>query len=245
MRWGKVAPFIVVLLLTCGGLWAQSTRGDIQGRVTDKNGAALPGVSASLESPALQGKLTTVTDSNGAFKFLRLSPGIYTATFSLVGYQTHQQSNIKVGIDTTARFEVVMAEAFSSEIVVTSESPLVNTRETTVGAELSQDFFIDLPIDRNYTSVAAVTPGAQDDGSGQTFYGSTGAENAYYIDGVNTTDVEYGQQGTVLNFEFIDEVQVKAGGYTAEYGHATGGLINVITKSGGNEFHGDVFGYFD
>jgi len=245
MRWGKIASFAGVLLLACGALSAQSTRGDIQGRVTDKNGAALPGVSATLESPALQGKHTTVTETEGAFKFLRLPPGIYTATFSLVGYQTHQQSNIKVGIDTTARFEVVMAEAFSSEIVVTSESPLVNTRETTVGAELSQDFFIDLPIDRNYTSVAAVTPGAQDDDSGQTFYGSTGAENAYYIDGVNTTDVEYGQQGTVLNFEFIEEVQVKAGGYTAEYGHATGGLINVITKSGGNEFHGDVFGYFD
>jgi len=90
-----------------------------------------------------------------------------------------------------------------------------------------------------------VTPGAQDDLSGQTFYGSSGAENAYYIDGANTTEIERGQQGTVLNFEFIDEVQVKAGAYSAEYGHATGGLINVITKSGGNEFHGDVFGYYD
>ena len=72
-----------------------------------------------------------------------------------------------------------------------------------------------------------------------------GAENAFYIDGVNTTGVEYGFQGKELNFEFIQEVDVKTGGYEAEYGRATGGIINVITKSGGNEFHGDVFGYYD
>ena len=78
-----------------------------------------------------------------------------------------------------------------------------------------------------------------------TVYGSSGAENAYYIDGVNTTNAEYGFQGKELNFEFIQEVDVKTGGYQAEYGRATGGIINVITKSGGNDFTGDVFGYYD
>jgi hypothetical protein len=104
---------------------------------------------------------------------------------------------------------------------------------------------MDLPVARNYTAVANVTPGAQEDDSGQTFYGSTGAENSYYIDGANTPGVEYGTQGTELTFEFIDEVQVKSGAYSAEYGRATGSVISVITKSGGNEFHGDVFGYYD
>jgi hypothetical protein len=202
-------------------------------------------VTVTLESPALPGNPGTVTDARGAFKFLVLPPGTYSATFSLAGYQIQQLPNIKVGIDSTVRFNVTMVPAFSDEIVVSAGSPLVNTTDATVGIELSHDFYMDLPMARNYTAVAAVTPGAQDDLSGQTFYGSTGAENAYYIDGANTTEIERGQQGTVLNFEFIDEVQVKAGGYNAEYGHATGGLINVITKSGGNEFHGDVFGYFD
>jgi outer membrane receptor protein involved in Fe transport len=121
----------------------------------------------------------------------------------------------------------------------------VLTSTTTLGTDVSKDFFLDLPTERNYVSVAKLTPGAQDDRSGTTFYGSTGAENAYYIDGANTTEIERGVQGVELNFEFIDEVQVKTGAYSAEYGHATGGLVNVITKSGGNEFHGDVFGYYD
>jgi len=235
----------VVFLLAAGLGTAQTIRGDIQGRAIDEVGTALPGVTVTLASEALLGGKSSVTANNGAFKFLVLPPGIYAATFSLVGFQTQQQPNIKVGIDATVRLEVTMIEAFSDEIIVSAESPLVNTSDTTIGIELSQDFYLDLPMDRNYTAVAAVTPGAQDDLSGQTFYGSTGAENAYYIDGVNTTDIRRGQQGTVLNFEFIDEVQVKAGSYSAEYGHATGGLINVITKSGGNEFHGDVFGYLD
>ena len=245
MKWGKSASFAAVVLLTCGALSAQSTLGDIQGRVVDGTGTTVPGVTATLESPALQGKLATVTDAKGAFKFLLLPPGVYTATFSLAGYQTQQQPDIKVGIDATVRFQVTMPEAFSDEIVVTSESPLVNTSDTTLGVDVSQEFFLDLPTERNYSSVVKVVPGVQDDRSGQTFYGSTGAENAYYIDGANTTEIERGQQGTDLNFEFIDEVQVKTGAYSAEYGHSTGGLVNVITKSGSNEFHGDVFGYYD
>ena len=76
-------------------------------------------------------------------------------------------------------------------------------------------------------------------------YGSSGAENSYFIDGMNTTNLEYGFQGKELNFEFIREINVKTGGYEAEFGRSTGGIISVITKSGGNEYSGDVFGYYD
>ncbi|GAG40606.1 unnamed protein product, partial [marine sediment metagenome] len=238
MNTRALAISLVVVLLAAGFGTAQTTRGDIQGGVVDDAGVALPGVTVSLESDDLIGTPNTVTDANGAFKFLVLPPGTYAATFSLAGFQIQQQPNIKVGIDSTVRFSVTMVPAFSDEILVSAGSPLVNTTDTTVGIELSHDFYMDLPMARNYSAVASVTPGAQDDLSGQTFYGSTGAENAYYIDGANTTEIERGQQGMDLNFEFIDEVQVKAGAYSAEYGHATGGLINVITKSGGNEFHG-------
>src|SRR5205085_7812241 len=109
-----------------------------------------------------------------------------------------------------------------------------------------------LPTGRNYSSVVQVVPGVSTDASSNnsdqttiTVYGSSGAENGFYIDGVNTTGAEYGFQGKELNYEFIQAVDVKTGGYEAEFGRATGGIINVITKSGGNEFHGDVFGYFD
>ncbi len=145
----------------------------------------------------------------------------------------------------TTRVDAIMTPAFSDEVVVTSETPAGQHADTTIGVDLSSDFYDGLPTGRNYTAVANVTPGAQADAAGQTFYGSTGAENAYYIDGANTTGIEFGTQGTALNFEFIDEVQVKTGSYNAEFGRATGSVINVVTKSGGNEFHGDVFGYYD
>src|SRR5206468_9570716 len=101
-------------------------------------------------------------------------------------------------------------------------------------------------------SVVQMQPGVQTD-AGETqgralaisVYGATSSENLWIIDGVNTTNVIKGFQGKAINGEFIQEVEVKTGGYQAEYGRNTGGVINVITKSGGNEFHGDVFGYFN
>ncbi len=242
---GKILIAFLACALAAGSLMAQTTRGDIQGRVGDEAGTALPGVTVSIASDALIGAQATVTDAQGTYKFLVLPPGNYAVTFSMSGYQTRTQENIAVKIGSTTRVDSVMTAAFTDEVVVTSESPLVDTSNTTIGIDLSSDFYNDLPTGRNYTSVASVTPGAQSDASGQTFYGSTGAENAYYIDGANTTGVELGQQGTALNFEFIGEVQVKTGSYNAEYGRATGSVISVITKSGGNEFHGDVFGYYD
>jgi len=231
--------------LAAGALMAQTTRGDIQGRVVDEQGLNLPGVTVTIQSESLAGQQSTVTDGTGMYKFLVLPPGDYTVTFSLSSFQTRSQEKIFVKIGSTTRVDTIMTAAFTDEVVVTSETPLVDTGSTTVGADLSQEFYNDLPNGRNYASVARVAPGAQADDSGQTFYGSTGAENAYYIDGANTTGVELGEQGTSLNFEFIDEIQVKSGSYSAEYGRATGSVINVITKSGGNEFHGDVFGYYD
>ena len=96
--------------------------------------------------------------------------------------------------------------------------------------------------------VPGVTSDANPENTSQStisVYGSSGAENTFIVDGVNTTGVEYGFQGKELNFEFVQAIDIKTGGYEAEYGRSTGGVVNVITKSGGNEFQGDVFGYFD
>jgi hypothetical protein len=244
-HFGKVFIFLIALHLVAGLTMAQATRGEIRGKVVDEAGAGLPGVTVTLSSSALQGAQSAVTGSDGTYSFLALPPGEYAVNFSLPGFQGRSQEDMRVSMGATTRVDAIMTPAFSDEVVVTSESPLVNTADTTVGVDLSSDFYESLPTGRNYTSVASVTPGAQADDSGQTFYGSTGAENSYYIDGANTTGIEFGTQGTQLNFEFIDEVQVKTGSYNAEFGRATGSVINVVTKSGGNEFHGDVFGYYD
>ena len=241
----KILLALLVCTFVAGTLMAQTTRGDISGFVVDQAGAPLPGVMVMIESPAMTASRTAVTDTNGGYKFLSLPPGAYQLTFNMDGFQTTAQENMRVSMGTTTRVDATMTAAFSDEVMVTSEAPLVDTSQVSIGIDISNEFYKDLPVGRNYTAVATVAPGAQADDSGQTFYGSTGAENSYYIDGANTANVEFGTQGKNLNFEFIDEIQVKTGSYMAEYGRATGSVINVVTKSGGNDFHGDVFGYFD
>src|SRR5262249_54817843 len=109
-----------------------------------------------------------------------------------------------------------------------------------------------LPVARNYAEIVKSNPGVSTDRGATegrslalTIYGATSAENQWIVDGVNTTNVLRGVQGKAINTEFVQEVEVKTGGYQAEYGRALGGVINVITKSGGNEFHGDAFAYYD
>lgn len=237
---------LAALLLVPSVTFAQSATGTISGRVVDENGAALPGVTATATSPALQGQKTAVSDANGQFRLVTLPPGAYSVTFALEGFQNVVQEDIRLGIAGDIPLAVTMNSTFTDTVVVTgADRPLVNTNTTESGVTLDSDYFENFPTGRNYVGSAQVAPGAQTDASGTTFYGSTGAENAYYIDGVNTTGVEFGQQGKELNFEFIDSVQVKTGAYGAEYGRNTGGIVDVVTKSGGNELTGDVFGYWD
>lgn len=243
---GTIKYFFLALLplILATGTYAQTT-GSIEGTVTDEQGNALPGVTVEAASPSLQGTRVAVSDTSGKFRLVLLPPGTYTVKSSLSGFTTIESADVVVGLGRTVVLNVQMRSAFQEEVVVSGAAPTIDTRSTEMGANLSKDFFTNLPIGRNYASVVQVAPGTSTDNSGIVVYGSTGAENAYYIDGVNTTGVELGQQGKRLNFEFIQEVQVKTGSYNAEFGRATGGLINVITKSGGNELNGTVFGYYD
>ncbi|MCC6132462.1 MAG: TonB-dependent receptor, partial [Acidobacteria bacterium] len=109
----------------------------------------------------------------------------------------------------------------------------------------NQKVLQNLPLGRNYTSVAALVPGTGSDTLGPTFYGASSLENSFQTDGLNTTGVKLGGQGKKVPIEFIQEIEVRSGGYEAEFGKALGGNFNVLTKSGGNEMHGNVFGYYD
>ncbi len=235
----------IFLLLAAQFAAGQNITGTILGNVTDPSGAALPGVTVEATSPNLQGSRVAVTDAGGKFRLVLLPPGTYTVKSQLSGFTTVEAADVVVGLGRTVVLNIQMRSAFEEQVVVSGAAPTVDTRSTEMGANLSKEFFTSLPIERNYASVVQAAPGTSQDNSGVVVYGSTGAENAYYIDGVNTTGVELGQQGKRLNFEFIQEVQVKTGSYNAEFGRATGGLINVITKSGGNELAGSVFGYWD
>jgi hypothetical protein len=241
-----------VLFLGIAAMAAAQTTGGIVGRITDEGGGVLPGVTVEAKSPALQGSRTAVTDSTGTYRLNLLPPGAYAVSFNLEGFAAESRQGVSVGLDKDTTLNITLRASLSQEITVTGEQPVVDTTTTAVGANLDTRAIETLPTGRNYTSVVQITPGVSSDANAEktdqpsiAVYGSTGAENVYYIDGVNTTGAEYGFQGKELNFEFIQAVDVKTGGYQAEYGRSTGGVVNVITKSGGNEFHGDVFGYYD
>ncbi|MCA1580568.1 MAG: TonB-dependent receptor [Acidobacteria bacterium] len=208
-------------------------------------------VTVELSSPNLQGGRTAVTGNDGRYRFVALPPGRYTVTGNLSGFGNVQKT-ANVGLDKTSDVNLQLSLATKESVTVTGEAPIVDVTSTTTGSNYTAKVMDKLPLGRNYASIVLSQPGVQTD-NGETqgrslalsIYGSTSAENLFLIDGVNTTNVIKGFQGKNINTEFIQEVEVKTGGYQAEYGRNTGGVVNVITKSGGNEFHGDVFGYYN
>jgi hypothetical protein len=241
---------VCLLLLAPVAVFAQTT-GNVEGTVTDQSNAPLPGVSVELTSPNMQGTRTAVTAADGRYRFPAVPPGAYKVTATLSGFG-RVQKNATVTLDATQTVLLQLSLSTTAEVTVTGEAPLVDSTSTTTGTNFNANVISKLPLARNYADVAFVQPGVQAD-FGETqgrslaisIYGSTSAENMFLIDGVNTTNVIKGFQGKDINTEFIQEVEVKTGGYQAEYGRNTGGVINVITKSGGNEFHGGVFGYYN
>ena len=239
----RVALMLGLVLFVAVGAFAQtSTTGAITGTVA-QGGTPLPGVTVELKSANMQGTRTEVTDAAGHFRFSLLPPGSYNLSASLSGFQTVTQSNVAVGLNRTVTLEVGLSPTASEQITVTGAPPVVDVTSNIQGANVTSETMRSLPLGRNFVAAAQVAPGTGGDATGTTVYGSTGAENNYIIDGLNTTGVETGVQGKRLNLDFVQEVEVLTGGLPAEYGRMTGGTINAITKSGSNEFHGDIFGY--
>jgi hypothetical protein len=238
---------LVLVWLASTPLSAQTT-GSIRGVVQTEQ-TPLPGVTVEAKSPNLQGARTVVTDGQGRFILTLLPPGKYTLTAHLEGFAPKSET-LQLALSQAASITVEMVPAATAEVTVTAQAAVVETESNTVGRNLDEKAFQALPTGRNYASVAQLASGVNTDNSdvrqtSMTVYGSTGLENNYLVDGANATGAEIGNQGKVLNFEFIQEVELKTGGYEAEYTGAMGGILNVITKSGGNDFHGDAFGYFD
>ena len=227
------------------------TTGDISGRVTDTSETPLPGVTIEATSPSLPGARVSVTDANGAYRIPAIPPGTYRVRASLPGFRA-TENNCIVALGSAMTVNLTLRIEAEEKVLVSGETPPIDTSSTATGTSYTADVIIRLPVGRNYADIVRANPGVSDD-RGDTegrflalsIYGATSAENQWIVDGVNTTNVYKGIQGKAINNEFVQEVEVKTGGYQAEYGRALGGVINVITKSGGNAYHGDTFLYYD
>ena len=234
------------LLVDLGEAHAQdATSGAIQGVVKDEStGEALPGVTVVVAGQGSQPQ-TTITDENGFYKVTSLPPGGgYLVTFYYADIVLERR-NIQVGVGKTAPVYVKINtnQAGGETIVVVDSVPTIDPTSTTQGITLDTEYLSKIPVPgRDFESALGAAAGSQNDGLGTSFSGSTSLENQYYVDGVNTTGLTYGTTGSSVINDFIEEIEVITGGYNAEYGRATGGVVNVVTKSGTNELAGSVFG---
>ncbi|MBA3396288.1 MAG: TonB-dependent receptor [Deltaproteobacteria bacterium] len=228
---------------------AQSaTAGAIQGVVVDsQTGEKLAGVTVTVTSPSLQGTQTAITDGNGFFKISELPPGEYLVTYYYLD-MTLERSGISVGVNkvTPGHQKIDQGKAGGEVVKITDSAPTIDPTSTTQGITIDKNYIKNIPVPgRTFESALGAAAGSTNDGSGGvSFSGSSGLENQYYVDGVNTTGLTFGTVGSPVINDFIEEIEVLTGGYNAEFGRATGGIVNVVTKSGSNELKGSIFGYW-
>jgi hypothetical protein len=244
-------PFFVGLLAAALALQvpmasAQGTTGRLIGTVRDSEGSALSGVAVVITSPSLiGGPRTTSTRTDGTFSFAYLAPGAYDVRFELAGFQTAELTAAKVALDRVTKVlpNLVKLGRFAESISVTTAPPVVDVTRAGMSSVYSGEYLDRTSVgvqSRSYLAVVGRAAGA-DGGSGDPrIFGSTAGENAYYIDGIETTDPVIATFSATINFDTIAEVSLQTAGFAAEFGHASGGVVNIVTKSGGNHFSGSL-----
>jgi len=252
VRSGPCLLLGAALLLFATPVHAQAVLdGSITGTVTMSSGEVLPGATVKITSPALvTGERRAVSGDNGRFVFLNVPPGTYELSASLQGFKTYAESGIVVGRGKVVDVAVAMEIGkFEETITVSSMTPIVDTRSSTVDTTFDDELLAKIPTARNpFYDLALTAPGMSAVGAEQSWlpspsaYGSANSQNITLVNGVNTTNPRGSAWGSLVavNYNTVEEVKVLSLGAKAEYGNYSGAAIDVITKSGGNEFHGDV-----
>ena len=252
-------PILVLTLLFTVPLVAQEStvKGSVGGTVFDPSGAVLPGAKLTLTGPT--GNRTATSDAEGHFGFDLLTPGIYGVRAEMTGFKTVDLRSIAVDTGKTSNVRINLLPGGTTEVVeVTASAVTVDPAATGIQTNLNDTFYQNLPVARNVSSLfyasAGVTDGGGTGAANPSIAGGSGLENQYVADGVNITDGAFGGIGvysrvygplaTGINLSFVKEVDVKTAGYEPQYGKSTGGVVQIVTKSGSNEFHGEVAGYF-
>jgi hypothetical protein len=241
----------VLCLVGAEPVLAQTQTGNINGTVEDPNGDALAGVTVTLSAGSVMGPKTDVTSASGAFRFPALLPDDdYVVTFELAGFQrvVHEGVRVSVGQTTTLAVAIQLSEV-AAEITVTGETPMVDVTSITVSTNYGADLLDNIPTGRRFQNMVSQAPSMVDagyGGGGQLWSSKGGGatSNEVGLDGVANTNPVYHSSDQEIVFEAVEEIQVVTGGLPAELGNMGGTYINVVTKSGGNEFRGQAAVYY-
>ncbi|HKQ98988.1 MAG TPA: carboxypeptidase regulatory-like domain-containing protein, partial [Candidatus Polarisedimenticolia bacterium] len=245
-----VAAVVLFIVFGMSGTVRAQSSGEIRGVVTDTTGVPLPGVTVVASGSAgLVSQRGGVTDAQGRFRIGTLpAAGDYEVRASLPGRSTVVMTGVQVAAGQVTQVNVSLTQSadLREQVTVKATPPVVDVAQTTTTTRLSSEFLDSLPIlGRDYQDALVLAPGVTDvDGDGNpSIHGSRETDIGTMVDGVSTTDPLTGKVGAQLNLESIQEVEIKTSGATAEFGRAQGGMVNILTKSGGNDFEG-VFKFF-
>ena len=249
----KKTLIFAVLLAFPIVLFAQEStvKGSLGGTVIDSSGAVVSKAKITLTGPI--GNKTATTDTSGRFGFDVLIPGLYTVRAEQSGFKATQVSQVEVFANRTSTISLTLEPGGATEVVEVSGTAIgVDTSSTKLETSLNDTFYQQVPVGRNVTSLfyaaAGVNEGGGTGAANPSIAGGSGLENQYIADGVNITDGafggigvysrNYGPLSTGINLSFVKEVDVKTGGYEPQYGKSTGGVVQIVTKSGSDQFHG-------
>lgn len=244
---GTIFSLSVMCLLFSLGVTAQTITSTIEGIVTDPNGAVIAGATVKAAGTTLAAERTATTDAEGFYRLTALPAGTYTLTVSGSGFAT-STSSLELTLNRVATIDVRLkvGSAVGEVVTVTNELPLLDSNAPTTGLTVTPRQIVELPVNgRNYLDLLQLVPGVavnrQADPTGDNatpVLGERGGNNNFFIDGHPNKDTVNGGPAAQFNQETIAEFQVLTTGYKAEFGQASGAIVNVITKSGGNDLHG-------
>jgi hypothetical protein len=232
------------ILVFCFSAYSQIIQtGTLDGVVNDNEGSALPGATVTIKSPALMlPQMTKLTSEKGYFRFPALSPGYYVVTFDLGGFKTLVREGVRISVGETTTLNITLEiSPIQETILVTGESPTIDRHKTTLTSNLKLEFLTSIPTQRTLlSSEFSLVPGMVY----ETVHGAALSDQAYMLDGVNISDPNTGLLLVSYGFDIIEELAIDTGALRAEYGNVRGAVINAVTKSGGNDWHGQVSLYY-
>jgi outer membrane receptor protein involved in Fe transport len=236
--------------------FAQSSTGSISGNVTDDSGAALPGVTVTATSAATGATRTAVSNGTGRYELALLVPGTYSVAGELSGFKGVKFEKIVVNVGSATTLDMKLKPGVAEEMTVMASAPVIDTTKSEVSSVVNEKAIQNLPTNgRNFIDFVLTTPGVvRDVRAGDiSFAGQRGTLNSLVVDGANDDNTFFGQtvgrtgSGRApyqFSQDAVKEFQVNNNAYSAEYGRAGGAVVNVVTKSGTNDFHGNIFDYY-